>query len=223
MKDSSEYGARLKRLCNRLKREEVVVAPELDEYDVTTTMIVACLSQYTTESKARTALKKLRYEFVDFNEVRVSRADDVAEVLGKNFSHGKEVAQQIISLLREIFELQDSLELEKLRDMGKREAKNFLEKLESSSPYVISRVMLCALGAHAFPVHDQLLEMLREEEVINPSSDAADVQGFLERHLSVKTVKKTYDLLRAYADGFKPKRAAARKKAAEKKSANREK
>jgi len=215
MKDSSEYGRRLSRLCNRLKREGVV-ATELEQNDVTTTMLIACLSMYTTESKSRTALKKLQHEFVDFNEIRVGRADEVAEVLGKNFNQGKEVAQQIIFLLREIFELQDSLELENLRDIGKRDAKAFLEKLEASSPYVISRVMLYALGAHAFPVHEQMLEMLRQEEVVNPASDAADVQGFLERHISTKNVQKIYGMLRAYADGFKPGRATRKKKTTKK-------
>ena len=213
MKDSSEHAASLKRLCNKLKRAGTKVA-ESGPYDITTEIVLACLSAHTTESKARTALNRLRSGFVDFNEMRVCRTGELVEILGKNFNQGKEVSEQIIKILGAIFEKRDSLDIEDLKEMGKRDAKSFLESLTGANPYVVSRIMLRSLGAHAFPVHDQMLAMLRAEEVIEESVDAAAVQGFLERQISVSQVHKLYGLLRSNADSYKGGAGRAKKAAA---------
>ena len=51
MKDSAEHGARLKRLCNRVRRElrAPVIPPQ---HDPTTELVHACLSWATSEAKA---------------------------------------------------------------------------------------------------------------------------------------------------------------------------
>lgn len=210
MKNSSEYGLRLKRLCNRVRRSGGA-ATATKPQSVINELVLACLSAHTTETKARTALNKLRHDFVDFNEMRVSRPDEITEVLAKNFRQGKDVSKQIVLLLKEVFDRQDTLDLENLREIGKRDARVFFESLEHTTDYVVARVMLRALEAHAFPVHEQMLVMLRSEEVVDEAADATEVQGFMERQISAKTVHKTYLLLRRHADSFKVPRTAKAK------------
>ena len=216
MKNSMEYAARLKRLCNQLHRQEgKAVTPELGEPIVE--LVRACLSDHTTESRSRIALNRLYNTFVDFNELRVCRVEEVADSLGKNFPQAKEVGQQIIAMLKEVFNERDSLDLTWLAEGGKREARLFLGKLKNTNPYVVASVMLQSIGAHAFPVNDQMLKMLRAEEVVAPRADARDVQSFLERRISVRDIRSTYFLLRRYADHFHPRRSASQKKTAAKK------
>jgi len=215
MKDSAEHSVRLRRLCNRLRRsggKVTVPAPN----DPITELVLACLSAHTTESKARTALNSIRSHFVDFNELRVARADEIVELVGKGFPQAKAVGKQILQLLNSVFEKENCLDLSRLASGGKREAKQFLEQLEGSDAYVVARVMLRSLEAHAFPVHEQMLNMLRGEEVVEPDVDAADVQGFLERHISVMDVQKTYTMLRRHADRFRGTKQAPRGKSTEK-------
>ena len=219
MKDSAEHSARLKRLCNRLRHSRDKVEPASDT-DPTTEMVAACLSVVTTESRARTALNKLRRGFVDYNEVRVSRADEVAVVLGKRFPQAKAVAVQMLQLLNAVFASQDSLNLEFLQAGGKREARLFLESLEGMTPYVAAQVMLQGLGAHAFPVNEQMLAMLRGEDIITPDADAAEVQGFLERHLPASEIHETYTKLRTYADSYRGTKSRSKAKVAKKKTAS---
>lgn len=202
MKDSAEYAARLHKLCNILQRRRGKAAvPETA--DVTTALVLACLSMYTTESKARTALNRLLNHFVDLNEVRVGRAIELMGVLGKNFGPAREATEIILKLLRSVYRRQDNLNLEHLREIGKREAKAFLEELDGSCPYIVSRVMMQALGGHAFPVHERMLAMLQAEEVVNPQADLAEVQGFLERQIPARRVQKVYALLRHHADNYR--------------------
>ena len=202
MKDSSEYAARLKRLCNRLQRD-AAKSFESERYDVLSELLLGCLTVQMTENKGRTSLGKLRSNFVDYNELRVTRPAEVIEILGKGYGQAREAVDQMILLLRSLYDEQDHLDLEHLKSMGKREAKVFLEQLEGMTPYVLARVMLRGLEGHAIPVHDQMLEMLRGEEVVEESADEATVQGFLERQISAKKALKVYGLLRRHADSAK--------------------
>jgi len=202
MKDSNEYGARLKKLINRLQRSGGQAAePEIQ--DVTAELILACLSEYNPENKARAALNKLRNHFVDFNELRVSRSTEVVEVIGKNYQEAQPTAERILKVLRQAFTKMNSMDLESLHQMGKREAKTFFESLEGITPYVVSRVMMRGLDGHAFPVHEPMLKMLRAEEVVNAKAEANEVQGFLERQITSARIHKVYALLRRHADHFK--------------------
>ncbi len=202
MKESSEYGARLKKLINRLQRSGGVAAePEIQ--DVTAELILACLSEYNPENKARAALNKLRNHFVDFNELRVSRSTEVIEALGKNFQEARPTAERILKILRQVFRKMHSMDLESLRLMGKREAKTYIESLEGITPYVVSRVMMRGLDGHAFPMHEPMLKMLRAEEVVDAQAAADEVQGFLERQITSARIHKVYALLRRHADHFK--------------------
>jgi hypothetical protein len=202
MKDSSEYAVRFKRLCNRLQRSEAKVS-EPEQFDVTTELLLGCMSEHMTESKARAALNKLRGNFVDYNELRVTRPAEVIEILGRGFAQSRQAIEQMIYLLRELFDEQDHLDLEHLKGLGKREAKSFFEELEGASPYLVSRVMLRGLSGHSFPVHEQMIKMLQGEVVVDESADAATIQGFLERQISAKRILKVYALLRHHADTFR--------------------
>ena len=217
MKNSSEYAPRLKKLCNKVKGE-IVAIDKTDLIDPTIGLVLACLSAVTTEKKAIAGLNKLRHNFVDFNELRVSRPEELMGLLGGGFPQAKETSYLIINLLKQVFDKLDSMDLNILREWSKREAKSFLNDLEASTTYIVSRVMLLSIDAHTFPIHKQMLDMLRKEEVVDPDADESEVQGFLEHQISAKQMQKTYFLLRRYADTYKPKRAKT-KKTVEKKTA----
>jgi len=206
MKDSTEYAQLLKKLCNSLKRKKSPPGP-LEDLDPITGLILACLSEVTTESKARTALGRIRNNFVDFNELRVSRVEELVEVLGKGFPLAKETSRRILSLLRQIFNKHDNLSLENICEGSKRQAKTYLDSLEDTNSYIVARVMLQSVGAHAFPVHPQMTSMLQKEEVVAPEANEAEIQGFLERQITSSQIRNIYPLLRKHADSFRGKRS----------------
>jgi len=206
MKDSTEYAQLLKKLCNRLKRKKSPPGP-LEDLDPITALILACLSEVTTENKARTALGRIRSNFVDFNELRVSRVEEMVEILGKGFPLAKETSRRILSLLRQIYNKHDILSLENICEGSKRQAKTYLDSLEDTNSYIVARVMLQSVGAHAFPVHPQMMAMLLKEEVVAPDAEEAEIQGFLERQITSSQIRKIYPLLRKHADSFRGKRS----------------
>jgi endonuclease III len=201
MKNSNEYATHLRRLMNRLQRS--FGAPGAYETQgPVAELILACLSENTTEAKARQAQQSLQKHFVDYNEMRVCRESELSDVLGDSVHEPKQVAKKILASLQQVFERCDSFDLENFQSKSKREAKDLLGNLETIGPYVAARVMLCAFKAHTFPVHEPMLAMLRHEEVVDPDADAAEVQGFLERHISSSAILKTYVQLRHYCDAY---------------------
>lgn len=209
MKDSSKYGAVLKRLCTQIKKDSDI-SGSAEPHDLTAELLLGCLSEHTTESKAVTALGKLESYFVDYNELRVARPDEILEALGKTYPLGKEVAATMTKVLKSVQEKLDCLDLSFLTDGGKREAKAFLEELDGITPYISAWMMLRGLGGHAVPVNEHLVVMLRDEGAIAEDADAADVQGFLERQISASKVLATYALLRHHADNFKEPKLAGK-------------
>ncbi len=225
MKDSAKYAGKLKKLCTKLSKTYKV-----DDTPATNTptevLIIACLNSVTTESKALSAYKKLINAFTDFNDLRVCRTIEIVDIIGKSFPKSNEVASRITGTLNDIYARNHTVTLENLNEGGKREAKAFLESLPSSNHYINSLIMMKSLGAHAFPLCEPMLDMLRGEKVVNPTAKIDDVQGFLERQISSTNLHAIYSVIRQHSDEFKPKppvkkkvaKKTTKKKAAKKKT-----
>lgn len=202
MKDGTKYGSKFKRLCTKLSQK--TDKQNIDSLtDPTTEIVMGCLSEHTTESRAKTAINKLTNSLVGYNELRVCRKEEIVDIIGKSFPRGLETAVQIANILGAIYREYDDVYMTDLETLGKREAKAFLESLDGITPYIVARVMLLSLGAHAFPVHEQMLNALRKEEVVHPKANIADVQSFLERHIPANKARDTYNILRYHVDHFK--------------------
>ena len=223
MRNSADYAERLLKLCRKLRRAKGATK-ETGPSDPIEEIILGFLTEQCTESKAVTLLHKMQKYLVDYNELRVCRDIEISKLWGSSVSNGREAARKIINALQEIYDLNDSIELEFLQEGGKREARTYLDNLKNINAYVAARVMLLSLEAHAFPVHEAMLTMLRGEDLVDAKADLADVQGFLERQIPAKDLNKYYPLLRDYADRYKvpsarKKATAAKRKAAAKKTA----
>jgi hypothetical protein len=203
MRNSSEYGSKLLKLCRKLKRKSGDLTDGTHD-DPIEEIVLGFLAGEVSETKAATVLNKIKKHFVDYNELRVYREIELTKLLGSGFPQPKQVAQNIVIVLQQIFDHSDTLQLQHLREGGKREARKFLDEIKGLNAYVSARVMLLCVDAHAFPVHPKMLVMLQDEGVVDPDADGANVQGFLERHVPAKNIRGHYLLLRHHADHYEP-------------------
>jgi hypothetical protein len=104
-------------------------------------------------------------------------------------------AQRIVDGLNDVRRRQDRLDLTFLTQRARREAREYLESLEGMDQAAAASVVLYSLGGHAIPVDDLTLYVLRKEELVDASADAAEVQGFLERHVHAADARTFVDLL----------------------------
>jgi endonuclease III len=195
MKNSQHYASNVQRLFRLMKREYGRVQKVTFDEPVDA-LVNAVLSENMTYSAAQSSARKLAGYFVDWNELRVSRPDEILEVLGKDNTEVGTAISMLTQALYSVFNKYDIVSLKALMQMGKRSARQALLKLDSVSPFVCDYVMLTALHGHAIPLTAKMIEYLREEGIVHPESDRADIEGFLTRQISASKAYEFYSLLR---------------------------
>jgi hypothetical protein len=195
MKNSQHYASSVQRLF-RLMRREYGKVQKVTFDEPVDALINAILSENMTGSAAQSSARKLAGYFVDWNELRVSRPDEILDVLGKDNTEVGTTVSTLTQALYSVFNKYDIVSLKALAQMGKRSARQTLSKLESVSPFVCDYVMLTALHGHAVPLTEKMIEYLKEEDLVHPDSDQADIEGFLTRQISASKAYEFYSLLR---------------------------
>ena len=203
MKNSKEYGQKVIKLFNAMKRKGSGTAvPKYD--DPVEALIYATVSENLRESAAKRVLKKIRDHFVDYNDLRVSRIEEVTEILSKD-GFTEESATALKAALNAVFYKYNGMSLLSLTEIGKRQAKKDLEKLEGASRFVVNYCVLTTLDGHAIPLTGCMIEYLRDNELVYPGADVDDIEGFLERKITSAKAYEFYRLLRHKSESVKKK------------------
>ncbi len=208
MKNGAEYARRIKRLFRQLQRESGGWEPG-EPTDPVEQLAVAVLSSNTTPEQGRKALGRLRDCMVDYNELRVSAPAEVSGLIRDLIPDNLERTKALLTVLDAVYQTEYCVDLRGLRNLGLREARKYLETLEGSDPYVAASVLLWSLGGHAIPVSPRLLEAMRTHNLVDADSTHAEVQSFLERHISATDARLFCHLMESYASR-PPRRAPGR-------------
>ncbi|NOS99068.1 MAG: hypothetical protein HOP29_00385, partial [Phycisphaerales bacterium] len=189
MKNGTHYAKCVKRAFAELKKRHGAVShPEPS--DPIQQMIVGVLSQDAPPGKVAAAVKALNETMVDFNEIRVSTTPELARVIRPYIGDGDGRADEIRRSLNAVYLKKHGLTLEFLRKLGRREARQWLEKLDGVSADTAASVILWSLGGHAIPVGRRLYEALRQAELVEPTATMEEVRAFLERNVPASDAKE---------------------------------
>ncbi len=217
MKNSKHYSPKVETLLKTLKKKAAPVTPPSYD-DPVEAVVYACISAYTTEANAQAIHRRIGTHFVDMNDLRVSRPEEIKELYGEP-SPGTESATLLRRILNAIFDKYDKVSLNELTAEGKRQARKELDEIPGMTPFVAAYTFLTALGGHAIPLTDRMIAYLLQHEMIHPKSTQHEIESFLERHIHAVDAYTFYALLRAETEGgIKPARATAAKKSAKKKT-----
>jgi len=211
MKNSSEYSKKLRRLYNSLKRKYPKIQPVTHD-DLVEALIYSIVSENLTARAAQTAMKRLAENFVDFNDLRVSRSEEIIETLGEDTPETKQIASSLTKALAAVFNRYNTLSLEALEKIGKRPAKQALGQMDGTSRFVVNYCVLTALHGHAIPLTSGMLEYLRDNELVHPDADEQEIEGFLTRQIPARNGYEFYRLLRAQSELRKGRKKTTRKK-----------
>ena len=96
-------------------------------------VLFGILSRGTSARNALQALHRLRTEFTDLNEVRVSTSRQVAEAI-QTVADPEAKAVAILALLKDLFLKRHGVNLDFLRRLPEAEARAFLERLVLEYP-----------------------------------------------------------------------------------------
>jgi endonuclease III len=216
MKDSKLYTEKIKRLHRTLKRTGSKIQPVTYE-DPLEALVFGLLSEPVTESQAQTMHRRLTKHFVDLNDVRVAKSDEIADLCGEDSPAVREAADRLTRVLMAVFNRFHVLTLAGIRKLGKRPAKQLIEALDGVTPFAVHYCMLTSLQGHAVPLTARMIDYLKAEHLIHPQSDPEDTEGFLAKLVPAKEGYEFYSLLRAQSEAWRPseKRASGASSATE--------
>lgn len=197
MKDGTQYAKRIKRLQQEWQSKFGKQAiPEVT--DPIEQLVLGILARNTTEAKAQAVFARMKQEMVDLNELRVTPTYELADIIGKNFPFALDKARRILAALNEIRRQHDTLDLSMLAERGRRDARAYLDSLEGVDAGTAARVMLLCFDAHAIPVDELTVMVLRRAKAVDPDAEVGEVQSFLERNISAAECKHFVMLMWRY-------------------------
>jgi len=204
MKNSREYSQKVQRLYRSLKRK-YPKAKKLIYDEPVEAIIHAIISEKMSETATQSAIKRFADYFVDWNDLRVSRPEEIVEVLGADTSVTRDIALALTSALCAVFDRYNTVSLKALKKIGKRPARQTLEKMNGLSRFVVSYCMLTSLYGHAIPLTKKMIDYLRSKQLIHPDADEQQIEGFLARQISAENASEFYALLRRQSEARKTK------------------
>lgn len=212
MKNSKDYAKKLLKLYRSLKKKYSAVEKRVYE-DPVEALIYAIVSEHVKKKRAIATFKRFGDYFIDYNDLRVSRSDDIVEMIGKDTPAMHEVAATLTMALRYVFNEHHTVSLDALKKIGKRPAKSAIEKIDGVSKFVVDYCMLTALEGHAIPLTATMVQYLRDSELVYPTADEHEIGGFLAKQISAKSGYEFYDLLRCESESkVKKKKNTTKKK-----------
>lgn len=219
MKNASQCAKRLSTLLKKIA-DAPVEQPEASQ-DPIEVLVYSFLLWESTQSKAAAAYKSIVESVVDFNDLRVCMPQEILEIIGPRYPRGLDRCQRIRAVLRDVYCREHAVNLDRLGSKNKRDVRKYLDSLEGIVPYVASRVMLIAFGAHAMPVDDQLRTQLIEAGAADTSAENAELSTWLERQIKASDAVTAHHALQAWVDEQATKPRSTRSRAAGKKTTSR--
>ncbi|GAB6165097.1 hypothetical protein JCM19992_10970 [Thermostilla marina] len=190
---ASNRSQQFVRLFKALKKAYKPFVPDEDMPLLDSLLFAACLED-TPYTKARKVYDRIRGEFFDWNEVRVSSIRDLVEVMTE-LPDPAAAAARVKQTLQHVFESRFSFDLEGLRREKLKAVVAELEKIDGCDQFMISCVIQWQLQGHSIPLDRgaltvlNLLGLAREEDI-----QAGTVPG-LERAISKKDGREFGSLL----------------------------
>ena len=222
MKNSKNYSRKIQKLNTSLSRKYPKVQKVVHD-EPTDAIVYAIICSKLDEKKTESAIKRFSDYFIDLNDLRVSRIEEIVEMLGEDTPVTRAVASTITNVLRAIFNNYHKMSLQALKKMGKRPARQILEKMEGTSRFIVDYCMLTSLQGHAVPLTEGMIEYLKSRELVYPDADEQQIGGFLAKQISAKKGYEFYSILRRESEAHSSKKKKKTKTAAAKKKTTKRK
>lgn len=163
-------------------------------------LLYACCLENAEHQGADDALAAVSETFFDWNEVRVSTAKELSEVMNQ-VPDPLAAAQRVRRCLQALFEQTYAFDLETLKKLGLGQAAKRLGDL-GATPFAVAYVTQAALGGHAVPTDANALKVLRLLGIVSQKEADAGAASGLERAVPKNKGAEFVSLLQQFAADF---------------------
>jgi len=137
-------------------------------------MVYALLREGATREEADAAFDRLKTQFCDWNEVRVSSEHEVIEAF-VGLPDAAARAERVVNLLQEVFESTYSFDLDSLHKKGLKQAAKQIGRYQAANEFTVAWVTQQTLGGQAIPIDAPTLRTVRRLGLVD--SDAVDSEA----------------------------------------------
>src|SRR5437773_2171076 len=148
MKNATKHADELRSMCRKLLREHK--SGDKPAQEPLWALVRGAMSFDVPDNRAEDAIKVIERDFVDLNELRVATELEVQDLLGQRYPQIEDRVRMITQALNAIFEKEHTLSLDRLREISRRDARQFLRDLPGMVPFVEAYVMLMSFDGNAF-------------------------------------------------------------------------
>ncbi len=216
MKNSKEYTKKVAAFYKAQKKNIDPAKTQTQAQTPLDTFVYGILLEFYTYPEAEKVIEKISEHFVDFNDLRVSRAEEIVDVLGDKDK--KEVAIALTTALQGLFDKYDAISVDGLIELGKRGAKQEIEESGMLRTFALNYFSLMVMNAHALPMTAKMIEYVKDNDLVHPNSSDKEINGFLERQFGSSEILNFYKLLRQLSDDYDANSAKKAKNKATKKT-----
>lgn len=143
-------------------------------------LLFACCAENSLHDVANEVFKSLSADYYDWNEVRVTSIRELAQLM-KGLNDPEAAATRLKRVLQSVFETHYSFDLEGMKKQNIGQTVKQIEKYNGTTRYTVGFVTQNALGGHAIPINDGLLEAMRVVGVISDTEAKKGTVPGLER------------------------------------------
>jgi endonuclease III len=197
MKNATKHAEVLRSLLKRLLKEHK--PPAKEHIDPLKALVRGMMSFDVSDHRADEAMKLIDREFVDLNELRVATDLEVQELLGQKYPQIETRVAMITQSLNSIFEREQTLNLNRMKEISRRDARQFMRELPKIHPFVEAFVMLFSFDGACVPLDNVMLGWMKDQGIVEEESTLEEAQKFVEHQLKANECYELYVCVRREA------------------------
>lgn len=124
-------------------------------------LVYQILELGVTEKAAKDALKRIREEYVDWNDMRVATVREIEDVLGTKYYRVREKAEDVRHLLADLYTAFRKMDLTPLLNAEGIETLRALPETTLIRRDMVERALLLVLDVKVFPCDDDQFKLLK--------------------------------------------------------------
>jgi len=195
MKNATKHADELKSLFKKLLKEGKPEPKQAEE--PLEALVRGAMGYDVSDNRADDAMKAIKKEFVDLNELRVATELEVQDILGSRYPAIEDRVSIIAKGLNHIFEKEHTLSLDRLKTIPKKEARQFLRDMPEMNAYVEAYVLMYGFDGAAFPLDQTTLDYLKLQGIVEEDMNSIDeAQRFVENYVKSEDLHDFFRVIR---------------------------
>lgn len=192
---------------NKIVKRLIKAAPNshAEKLEPLARLVRAFLEFDCDSNRLLAAETRIMSSVVDFNELRVTPAIELAASLGVRYPFAEARCAMLHRTLQSIFDREHQMSLDGLHGMKKADIRKYLQTLAGMNPYVEAVVALECFDVAAAPVDTKLQLWLISKECFAPETNVPEIQHVLEKHIRSGEMLRFHLGVRREIDEWSPK------------------